>query len=564
MPRPWSWPTEELEPEAQGLVRDLGMPRPVARTLARRGFQGGEDLDRFLHPRLGSLGDPASLLDMERAVERVWRAVDAEEILFVHGDYDVDGITGTAFLARMLGALGAKVVPHVPDRSSGYGLSDQGVDAARDAGARVLVTVDNGTRSIAEIARAQSLGMDVVVLDHHEPSETLPAAYAVCNPLRQGQASEFTHLSGVGVAAKFVHAMAAARVGRLPQDLYKDALQLVALGTIADAMPLTGENRILVRHGLARLSESQWAGIKALKALARLDRNRLSSSDVAFFLAPRLNAAGRMGEARDALALLLTDDPGEAYRLADRIERLNGERRHAEQAVLEEASAQIRQRDPLPPALVLWSERWPVGVIGIVASRLLDRHRRPAFLVALDGETGRGSARSLRSFPLPDALQAADAFLEGHGGHAEAAGFTIRRERLEAFRDRMEALAGEASLDMAPEPLQVDAAVGLGEIDAECVRWVEMLAPFGRGNPEPLFGCEGMVLADHPTVVGGRHLRLTLAQGEHRQRAIAFNLGDRAPEMERGRQVDALFHAAFDGWRGGAHVQLVVRDLKTR
>ncbi len=564
MPRPWSWPTEELEPEAQGLVRDLGMPRPVARTLARRGFQGGEDLDRFLHPRLGSLGDPASLLDMERAVERVWRAVDAEEILFVHGDYDVDGITGTAFLARMLGALGAKVVPHVPDRSSGYGLSDQGVDAARDAGARVLVTVDNGTRSIAEIARAQSLGMDVVVLDHHEPAETLPAAYAVVNPRRQGQASEFTHLSGVGVAAKFVHAMAAARVGRLPQDLYKDALQLVALGTIADAMPLTGENRILVRHGLARLSESQWAGIKALKALARLDRNRLSSSDVAFFLAPRLNAAGRMGEARDALALLLTDDPGEAYRLADRIERLNGERRHAEQAVLEEASAQIRQRDPLPPALVLWSERWPVGVIGIVASRLLDRHRRPAFLVALDGETGRGSARSLRSFPLPDALQAADAFLEGHGGHAEAAGFTIRRERLEAFRDRMEALAGEASLDMAPEPLQVDAAVGLGEIDAECVRWVEMLAPFGRGNPEPLFGCEGMVLADHPTVVGGRHLRLTLAQGEHRQRAIAFNLGDRAPEMERGRRVDALFHAAFDGWRGGAHVQLVVRDLKTR
>ncbi len=195
---------------------------------------------------------------------------------------------------------------------------------------------------------------------------------------------------------------------------------------------------------------------------------------------------------------------------------------------------------------------------------MLDRYRRPAFLISLDGETGRGSARSMRAFPLPEALQASDDLLEGHGGHAQAAGFTIRRERLDAFRDRMESLAAGAVLDTSPEALQVDAAVGLGEIDAECVRWVEKLSPFGRGNPEPLFGCEGMVLSDQPSVVGKRHLRFTLGQGEHRQRAIAFNFGDRVNELKRGQKVDALFHAAFDTWRGGAHVQLVVRDLKTR
>ncbi len=564
MLRPWSWPTEDLEPEAMGFVRDLGMPRAVARTLVRRGFHHDEDLARYLHPKLGRLGDPATLDDIDRAVERVWRAVDANETIFVHGDYDVDGITGTAFLARTLRAMGAQVIPYVPDRSDGYGLSDHGVDVARDAGARVLITVDNGTRAFAEIERARDAGLDVVVLDHHELAESLPVAYALVNPQRNRDAHNFAHLSGVGVAAKFVHALAAARPGRLPHDTYKEALQLVALGTIADSMPLVGENRILVRHGLAQLSDSQWAGIKALKALARLDRGRLTSSDVAFFLAPRINAAGRMGEARNALELLLTDDPAEAYRLADHIERLNAERRQVEHGVMEEASARIRERDPVPPAVVLWSDGWAVGVIGIVASRVLERYRRPAFLVSLDGEMGRGSARSLRAFPLPEALQASDDLLEGHGGHAEAAGFTIRRDRLVAFRDRMESLAGGAVLDTSPEALQVDAAVGLGEMDAECVRWVEMLSPFGRGNPEPLFGCEGMVLSDQPSVVGKRHLRFTLGQGEHRQRAIAFNFGDRVNELKRGQKVDALFHAAFDTWRGGAHVQLVVRDLKTR
>ncbi len=563
MQRPWSWPSAESEPEAERLIREIGMPGPVARTLARRGLPEG-NLEEYLNPRLRRLADPTSLDDMDRAVARAWRAVDEGETVFIHGDYDVDGITGTAFLTRTLRGVGAKVVPYVPTRSDGYGLGTPGIEAAVEAGATLLITVDNGVRSVAEVAEAGAAGLEVIILDHHEPGEALPQAHAVVNPRRRPDDPAFSGLAGVGVAAKFVHALAAARPGRLDGALYKDALQLVALGTIADAMPLVGENRILVRHGLRGLEQSEWAGVKALKATARLDRGRISASDVAFFLAPRLNAAGRMGEARDALDLLLCDDPAEAWRLADHIERLNLERRKVEQAMMAEALSGVQSRSEIPPAVILWSDHWPVGVVGIAASRILDRFRRPAFLIAMDGEFGRGSARSRKSFPLPEALAACAGDLEEFGGHAEAAGFRIRRDRLEVFRERMETLAGGADLDPAPEPLEVDAAVALSEIDPDCVDWLERLSPFGRGNPEPLFGAENLVVDGAPAVVGKRHLRLTLAAGGRRLRGIAFNQGERINELGRGQRVDAVFHAAFDTWRGGRQVQLVVRDLRIR
>ncbi len=566
MSRPWSWPSAETEGEASRLTGRYGMPRAVARTLARRGMGADDSLEEYLNPRLRRLGDPMVLDDMDVAVDRAWRAVENREVIFVHGDYDVDGISGTAFLTRMLRALGAEVVPYVPNRGDGYGLGEPGIAVAAEAGARLLITVDNGVRAFAEVILARKAGLDVVILDHHQPADTLPEALAVVNPRRPGGGHGFESLAGVGVAAKFIHAMAASRPGRLPGSVYKEALQLVALGTIADSMPLTGENRILVHHGLRQLEDSEWAGIKALKATARLDRGRVSATDVAFFLAPRLNAAGRMGEAADALALLLADDPAEAYRLADGMERLNLERRKVEQAMMADAVERIRGRETVPAAVVMWSEEWPVGVIGIAASRILDRYHRPALLIAMDGEFGRGSARSLKTFPLPEALAACASELEEFGGHAEAAGFRIRRDRLEPFRERMEALAEAADMDPAPDPWEVDAAVDLAEMDADCVDWLERLSPFGRGNPEPLFGAEGLTVAAAPSVVGKRHLRLTLASGSGQKslRAIAFNQGERVNELSRGRRVDAVFHASFDTWRGGRQVQLVVRDLRTR
>jgi single-stranded-DNA-specific exonuclease len=561
--RPWNWPSEEHKAGADRWVERYGMPFPVAQALEKRGVTE-QEAESFLNPRLAGLADPRRLDGMERAVARIWRAIDDGERIFVHGDYDVDGITGTAFVARTLGALGAQVVPFVPNRSEGYGLGEPGIAAARDAGARVLVTVDNGVRAVEEIAVANATGIDVVVLDHHLPGDELPAAHALVNPRLGTLGNVFTDLAAVGVAAKFVHAVAAARPGSLPHEVYKEALQLVALGTIADVVPLTGENRILVAHGLHRLAHSRWVGIQALKAVAGLDRMRVTSTDVAFALAPRINAAGRMGEARDALALLLADDPAEAYRLAEHVEQLNRQRRKVERKMTAEAIGRVETRGAVPPAVVDWDDAWPVGVVGIAANRVLDHFHRPALLIAMEGERGRGSARSRRGFPLPDALAACDDLLEQHGGHAEAAGFEIRREHLEAFRTRMESLAADAELDGTPHPLDIDAAVRPEEIDGGFVRWVDKLAPFGRGNPEPLFGCERMELAEAPAVVGKRHLRLTVKAGNRRLKAIAFNQAARSGELSSGGKVDAVFHAAFDTWRGGETVQLVVRDLRPR
>ena len=563
MDRPWIWPSVETAVAAEGLSRAHGMPLAVARTLIRRGCEIAS-LGEFLNPRLSRLADPSGMADMDRAVGRVLHALDHGETLLVHGDYDVDGITGTAFLTRTLRAISARVVPFIPSREDGYGLGSRGLETARDCGASVLITVDTGIRAFDAIDRARAQGLDVVVLDHHEPAERLPDAFAVVNPLRGEAGGPFRSLAAVGVAAKFMHALALARPNPRLKETYRDALQLVALGTIADMVPLTGENRILVRHGLARLSRSEWPGIRALRAVAGLARERLTADDVAFFLAPRLNAAGRMGHAAQALELLLADDPLEAYRLAEGMESMNRERRRVESEMTSEAMAAVREMGDVPPAIVLWADSWSRGLVGVVANRVLERFGRPVFLIAMEGDRGRGSARSVPGFPLPQALTSAHDLLLEHGGHAEAAGFEIARDRLEAFRERIVERAGASRTESKARALEIDARVELREMNLDCLSWLDRLSPFGRGNPEPLFGLEGGVLVETPSVVGKQHLRLTIAQGSLSLRAIAFRQGSRQAELERGQKVDLVFHAAKDGWRGREAVELVVRDLRPR
>jgi len=559
--RVWQPPAEDTADAAARLTREQHIPRPAAFAMVRRGLEDGTQRDSFLNPRLKHLGDPRIIRDMERAATRAWDAVDRGEEVFVHGDYDVDGITGAAFLTRTLTTLGGRVTGFVPNRDEGYGLGDAGIEAARAVGATLLITVDCGMTAYAEVRTLQDSGIDVIVLDHHEPGSEIPEATAVVNPLRGG-ADRFTSLSAVGLAAKLLHAMALVRPGTLDSEDYKEALQLVALGTIADVVPLLGENRVFVSYGLRRLERSRWVGVQALKATARLSGPRITSTDVAFSIAPRINALGRMGEARDALALLLTDDPVTAYRLADRMERLNRDRRTADEAVLQDALEQLRLREELPSALVLWSDQWPVGVVGIAANRILDRFHRPALLIAVEGEKGRGSARAPDGFPLPEALAACDDLLDVHGGHARAAGFTIPRANLEAFRDRIESIAAGADLTVSAAPWALDATVSVEELDAACVGWLERLEPFGQGNPEPLFGSHKVRLEEAPAVVGGRHLRLGFRTEHGSLKGIAFGLGSRVNEFSRGQEVDVVYHASFDLFRGGRTVQLVVRDIR--
>lgn len=562
MARAWSCPTPEVRSAADRLAENEGIPRPVAAVLVQRGLAHADARDRFLNPRLSRLTSPASLPDIDAAVDRVGRAIDRGEPILVHGDYDVDGVSGCAFLTRMLRAMGAVVHPFVPTRDEGYGLGEAGIQAATGAGAGLVVTVDCGTASVAEIAELGRRGIDTVVLDHHEPGDALPPAIAVVNPMREKD-SPFRMLSAVGVAAKFVHAMAVARPDALPREEYKEALQLVALGTIADLVSLTGENRILVAYGLERLARSRWIGVQALKASARITRDALVAADVAFSLAPRINAAGRMGNARDALALLLADDPLTAYRLADAVERMNEERRRADEVVLAGALEKIRLLGEVPAMLVLADAQWPAGVVGIAASRVLERFHRPVAMIAIDGEMGRGSARSLLGFPLPAALSRCADLLITFGGHAQAAGFTVRRDRIPELAVRLAAIAAEADLAQDPTPWDLDAVTGIDEFSPECVGWLSRLEPFGNGNPEPLFGAEAVEIAEIPSVVGGKHLRLTVRAGDRRMKAIAFHQGSRAKELDRGRRVGMVFHASFDTWRGNREIQLTVRDIRT-
>ena len=564
MSRPWSEPSTETAVLAERLQRERSLPRPVAYSCARRGLEPAV-LDTFLNPRLKELRNPLPIHDMERAVQRVWEAIDREEIIMIHGDYDVDGMTGTVFLTRTLRSLGANVVPFVPNRSEGYGIGDAGISMVDQVDAKLVLTVDCGTTAVNEIAALNSKGIDVVVLDHHNPEADLPDAFLV-NPKLGEVDPEFSRLSGVGVAAKFVHGMAIKRPHAMSHEVYKDALQLVALGTVADVVPLLGENRIMVSFGLGRLSRSKLAGIQALKVVARLTRARLTAQDIAFQIAPRLNAVGRMGDARDALALLLTDDPTEAYRLAEHLEDLNLKRREADQVVLSEAVEQLRTSgSDEAPAMVVWDDSWPVGVVGIAASRLVDKYHKPAFVIAVEGDLARGSARTAGGVSLPEALASCHDLLEVYGGHSQAAGFTVRRENLSALKKGLEAYIGGLSISDEATPWEVDAQVELSELNPSCIDWLERLEPFGHGNPEPLFRTKGLVLAEDAGVVGKRHLKLLFKDDQGRKvRGIAFGQGDRAKDLTKGAQIDALYHASFDTWQGGRRVQVVVRDMAQR
>jgi single-stranded-DNA-specific exonuclease len=401
-----------------------------------------------------------------------------------------------------------------------------------------------------ELARAE--GIQVVITDHHLPGPLLPAATAIVDPQREDDTSGLRQLCGTGIAFKLVQALVPA-LG-LPANLPYHFLDLVALATVADIVPLVGENRLLVRHGLRLLPESRWPGVRALIRVSGLEGKEIRAGQVGFILAPRLNAAGRVGDANDGLRLLLTDDESEAARLALQLERMNVERQGLDQRILEEAIAQVEnERDPdRDVALVLASETWHPGVVGIVASRVVERYGRPAFLVALDGDIGKGSGRSISRFDLHAALHRCEDLLERFGGHQMAAGLTLKRERLELFRERFAAVARETltEFDLGPEQ-RVDLVVDLSEVDADLERLCRHLEPCGMGNPSPVFGAKA-VRIEGARRVGTGHLKGTLADASGRLAAIGFNWADRAPQAEI---VDVAFRLEQNEWQGEVSLQ---------
>ena len=538
-----------------GLVERLHLPDALAALLVQRGQGNADEARKYLRPAIDGLSDPYALAGMAEAVDAVASTVRAGGTIVVHGDYDVDGQCGTAVLTRALRAAGADVVPFVPHRlRDGYDFGPAGLAAARAAGASLVVTCDCGITAVDAVRDARAAGIGVVVTDHHLPADELPPAIAIVDPQRPDDTSGLTHLCGTGIAFKLVQALVPA-LG-LPVNLAYYLLDLVALATVADVVPLQGENRILVKHGLRLLAESNWPGVRALLEASGLAGKELRAGHLGFILGPRLNAAGRIGDAADGLRLLLSDDMEEATALARQLEGLNVERQGLDQRMLDEALCQVEQITDLErdAGFVLAGDGWHPGVVGIVASRVVERYGRPTFLIAFDGDIGKGSGRSISRFDLHSALLACGDLLERYGGHQMAAGLTIRRQNLAAFRDRFGDIAREslAPEDLGPEQ-RVDLEVGLHEVTYELERLCRYLEPCGTGNPSPVFGVRGVRFAGRVRV-GQGHLKGTLDDGRCRLPAIGFQWADRVPWLTDG-PVDAAFRLEVNEWNGQLSLQ---------
>ncbi|MFW6039472.1 MAG: single-stranded-DNA-specific exonuclease RecJ [Gemmatimonadota bacterium] len=564
----WIAPPAETDARAAELVAGLpGLPEPLARILAARGMTDPSAVRAFLRPSFDGLHDPFLLPDMESAVDRLFAAVEADETVLVHGDYDADGMCATALAVRGLRRLGARAVPFVPHRTNdGYDLRPAGVAHAVAGGAGVILTVDCGVTAVEAAAEARRHGIDLVITDHHRPGLELPDATAVVDPLRVDATYPFRGLAGVGVAFKLIDALF--RRAGIPRAELNQHLDLVAVGTVADQMPLTDENRILVRAGLRALARTRKPGLRALLGRARIDPRRpIEGEDIAFRLAPRLNSVGRMAAGSTGAELLLTDDPARAGDLAARLDELNATRRMTDREVTGHVEKALEERfdSDADRAVVVWGDDWHRGVLGIVASRMVERWHRPAVVISFDGDVGEGSGRSVKGFHLHDALRDCAPLLEGFGGHQMAAGLRIRRERVEEFAVRLRELAG-ARLDTRHEraALSIDLELPLSEVTAELGATLAHLAPHGPGNPSPVLAVRGVRL-EHPAVVGSgaAHLRATLREGEASLRAIGFGLGDRSGDLRPDDRFDVAFQLERDSWRGRERLQARVLDFRS-
>lgn len=548
------------------LERGLNLPPALCRLLAVRGRQTLGAAKSFLRPLLTSLHDPVQLLDAEAAARRLARAVREGEMVVVHGDYDADGISGAALLTLWIRALGGRAEAIVPDRlAHGYDLSQAGVARAVDCGAAVLVTVDCGIVALEPARQAADAGMDVIVTDHHTPGPVLPPALAVVNPNRPGCPYPNKDLCGAGVAFKLGQLLA--RMLRRPDDEAWQYLDLAAVATIADQVVLEGENRVLARYGLRALTDTSRPGLRALMASASLKPGKpVDSAGVAFRLAPRINAAGRVGDSATALRLLLTPDSEEARGLAGALEQNNNERKELERRTTEEAFAALEASyDPARDrGVVLVGEGWHPGVIGIVASRVVERVFRPVVVISMDGDIGRGSARSIPPFDLHGAIAACSEHLVRFGGHHQAAGLDIRRDRLQAFREAFQTVARGRLGTAEPRPtLYADTEVALHEVSRDLNRYLRYLGPFGRGNSEPVFVAREVSFAAPPRVLNGGHVKFRMVRDGVGIGAIGFRLAERLPVDALGSgPVDVAFNLIENTFRGLTTVEAKVVDIR--
>lgn len=556
------WEVRPLDKErAAAFAQTYGVPFFLAMLMNIRGLDDAAHLREFLGEG-EPLSDPFLLEDMDKAAARITRAVDNMEKIAVYGDYDADGVTSTAMLYSYLETRGADVIFYIPQREGeGYGMNIGAVEYLKEQGVSLIVTVDNGISSVQEVARANELGIDVVVTDHHRPQEILPDAVAVVDAYRPDDTSPYKHFSGVGIAFKLLMALEDG-AGDV-EDLLEAYSDLAAIGTIGDIVPLTGENRTLIRAGLERLSQSDRPGVQALLENAGIAGKALTSTNVAFTLVPRINATGRMGAPERAVRLLISGYEEEAEVLSEEICADNEERRRVEAEIAEAAFADIEAKGYMKDRVVVVDgENWHHGVIGIVASRVTERCGKPCMIISRGETEAKGSGRSIEGFSLFEAICACGDLLIKFGGHPMAAGITLKPENIEAFRKRINQYAAEHFPQMPTQTVTLDCKLNPAALSVSMAQSLTQLEPFGNGNPQPVFGLFNMELSNVTPVGGGGHLRLTLEKNGAVITAMRFNTKPEELPYHIGDKIDLAVQLEAREFRGQPSLTVIVRDMK--
>lgn len=555
------WETYSVDNDAvASLAERNNISLLLARILTNRGIDTDEKIEKFLYPSLDDLYDPYMLNDMEIAVDRIVKAIKQNEKITVYGDYDVDGITSVTILKQFLDDQNVMVDYYLPNRlSEGYGLNNNALQKIKDRGTRLIITVDCGISAYDEIEFAKSLGMEVIVTDHHECPSKLPLASAVVDPKREDSTYPFSSLAGVGVTFKLIHALSLKM--NLPKEMYLKYLDIVCLGTVADIVPLIDENRVIVKYGLEYIKNTSNIGLKALIGVSGC--TSIDSQTISFGLAPRINACGRMGDAELALKMLLTHDEKEASKIANMLQEKNKERQDVEKGIMEDALNKIEgehlNKDNI---IVVGSKNWFHGVIGIVASKITDTYYKPSILICFEGENGKGSGRSIDGFDLHEALNATSEHLQKYGGHEMAIGLSIEKSEFENFKNAIVKYANEKITQEYVPVIKIDSEINIREATGKTIEELKLLEPYGESNMPPIFMYKNIKVDSIRTLSNDRHLKLNVKEGNIVFDAIAFNMGDKKDSIRMGDKVDILFHLEINRFNGRETIQLNVKDIK--
>ncbi len=551
------------------LANSLGISPIAARVLAGRGLNDPDACRLFLKPSLAQIHDPFLLHGIEKAVIRIGQAIGNNEKIYVYGDYDVDGVCSTAVIHHTLSELGARVAYYIPHRiREGYGLNCEALDSIAAEGAGVVITVDNGISACREADHARELGLDLIVTDHHEPGPELPDAFVIINPKQIECPYPFKSLAGVGVAFKLAHAA----LKRLHPDetkareLLGSMLDLVTMGTVADIVPLLGENRAIVSAGLPRIQSTQRVGLAQLLRRSSLAKRKITTSSIGYGLGPRINAAGRTEHATFGVELLLTNDPREAELLSEKLETFNNQRRSIEMNTAEEAIGIVEEQGLYKNRVIVVAQKgWHHGVLGIVASRVLARYYRPTIVISIDGDSARGSARSVMGFDMHQALHHCDDILEQYGGHKMAAGMNLKATRLEDFCQKINAFAMDALTEEALVPMiRVDTEASSDDLTETTLRCLEQMEPFGESNPRPMLVVKDASLVDEPQILKEKHIKLRMVSPcGNRIAALGWGMIDRVEELQGHRGVIELAGSPFiNEWNGRISIEIELKDFR--